>query len=84
MHEANAYRRALVFEMPLDGFLVRVEIDENFRNAGAGAEREPDIEQRPAADRRQAFRDGVGERTQAGSISPGEQERFHSEFSWRQ
>src|SRR5580704_19599251 len=76
MDEAHLHRRAAPLEMLLDRLGVSVQIDENFCDAGTGAEIEPDIEQRAATNRHQALGDGVGEGTQARSMSSGQQKGF--------
>ncbi len=53
-----------------------MQVDEDFRDAGAGAEIKPDIEQRAAANRHQALGNGVGERAQAGAMTASQQEGF--------
>jgi len=59
----------LPLEMLLDGFRVRVQVDEDIGNAGAGTKIEPDVEQRHPANRHQALGNGIGERTQARAMS---------------
>ena|SRR5580704_3351085 len=64
--------------MLFDKLRVGMQVDEDFRDAGAGTEREPNVEQRTATNRYKAFRDGAGKRTEARAMPPRQQESFQS------
>src|ERR1700691_5938981 len=70
--------------MLFDELRVSMQVDEDFRDAGAGTEVEPNVEQRPASDRQQAFGNGVGKRAQARAMAPRQQESFQSVASGSQ
>ena len=74
--DANLYRRATPLKMPLDGLGVSMQVHEDFCDAGAGAEIEPDIEQGLAANRHQAFGYGGRERSQARTMTTSQQKGF--------
>ncbi len=52
-------------------------VDQRAIDAGLEQQVEPVVEQRLAVDRHEAFRNGIGERSQPGAEAGGEQQRFH-------